>query len=134
FVAQTKNLRRTYCRHCKKYMHRDVMAGHNICNILQGHIMQERPDYLQPVDQYGNHPWKESRSKHLAQPKSASGPSQQASSGGGEDNRSVCKRQVREDDDENESEKGGKRPKTVVGKGTMTMNKGKPSTAIHIDS
>ncbi|KAG0098493.1 hypothetical protein BGZ93_011315 [Podila epicladia] len=134
FVAQTKNLRRLYCRHCKKYMHRDVMAGHNICNILQGHIKQERPDYLQPVDQYGNYPWKESRSKHKVQPKSASGPSQQASSGGGEDGHGVCKRRASEGDDENDSKKCGKRPKAVVGKRKTTMNKGKPSTAMHVDS
>ncbi|KAF9319607.1 hypothetical protein BG003_008714 [Podila horticola] len=109
FVAQTKNLRRLYCgHHCKKYMHRDVMAGHNTCNILRGHIKKERPDYLQPVDQYGNYPWKEKESKHKAQPKSAPGPSQQASSGGSGDNRGVRKRRATESDDKNENEKGGK--------------------------
>ncbi|KAF9368816.1 hypothetical protein CPB97_004232 [Podila verticillata] len=134
FVAQTQNLRRLYCGHCKKYMHRDVMARHNICNILLGHIKQQCPDYLQLVDQYGNYPWKEKGSKHKAQPKSASGPSQQASSGGGGDSCSVRKRRAGEGDDDNESEKGGKRPKAVVGKRKMTMNKGKASTAMHVDS
>jgi hypothetical protein len=38
-------------------MHRDVMAGHNICNVVRGHLFhQERPLYLQPVDEKGNHP------------------------------------------------------------------------------
>jgi len=41
-------------------MHRDIMAGQNICNVLRSHVKkQERPDYLQPVDEYGNFPWKD---------------------------------------------------------------------------
>jgi len=32
-------------------MHRDVMAGHNICNAVQGHLLkQQRPFHLQPMD------------------------------------------------------------------------------------
>jgi len=39
-------------------MHRDIMAGHNICNVIQGHLLkQERPLYLQPKDENGNYPW-----------------------------------------------------------------------------
>ncbi|KAF9410370.1 hypothetical protein BGZ76_005528 [Entomortierella beljakovae] len=35
------------------------MAGHNICNIVRGHLLeQQRPEYLQPVDENGNYPWK----------------------------------------------------------------------------
>lgn len=41
-------------------MHRDVMAGHNICNAIQGHLFnQERPRYLQPRDANNNFPWSE---------------------------------------------------------------------------
>ncbi|KAF8920072.1 hypothetical protein BGZ58_004460 [Dissophora ornata] len=47
FVAQTKSIRRLYCTYCKKSMHRDVLAGHNIVNILKSHVeKQERPLYL----------------------------------------------------------------------------------------
>ncbi|KAG0220974.1 hypothetical protein BGW41_007389 [Actinomortierella wolfii] len=38
FVAQTQSIRRLYCPSCKKYMHRDIMAGHNICNVVLGHL------------------------------------------------------------------------------------------------
>ena len=59
FVAQTENIRRLYCPKCEKYLHRDVMAGHNMCNALRSHLESgERPDYLQPVDAEGNHLWK----------------------------------------------------------------------------
>ncbi|KAF8938778.1 hypothetical protein BGZ47_008442, partial [Haplosporangium gracile] len=47
---------------CQKYMHRDIMAGHNIADAIQGHLLnQQRPDYLQPVDSDGNYPWKQDR-------------------------------------------------------------------------
>ena len=39
-------------------MHRDIMAGHNMCNAAKAHLLyQERPRYLQPVDGEGNYPW-----------------------------------------------------------------------------
>ena len=39
-------------------MHRDVLAGHNMCNIIQGHLLdQERPHYLQPVYEDGTLVW-----------------------------------------------------------------------------
>jgi len=38
------------------------MAGHNICNVIRGHLLkQERPRYLQPKDINGNYPWEEKR-------------------------------------------------------------------------
>ncbi|KAG9060891.1 hypothetical protein KI688_007847 [Linnemannia hyalina] len=62
FVGQV-DLRRLYYSECKKYMHRDVMAGHNICNVIRGHLLkQERPRYLQPKDIDGNYPWEEKQS------------------------------------------------------------------------
>ncbi|KAG0250977.1 hypothetical protein DFQ27_009114 [Actinomortierella ambigua] len=58
FVSQTSSIRRLYCRHCQKYLHRDVMAGHNICNALLGHLEHhQRPLYLQPVAADGTYPW-----------------------------------------------------------------------------
>ncbi|KAG0265267.1 hypothetical protein BG011_005138 [Mortierella polycephala] len=36
FVGQVE-IRRSYCKTCKTHMHRDVMAGHNICNVARGH-------------------------------------------------------------------------------------------------
>ncbi|KAF9202300.1 hypothetical protein BGZ49_007506 [Haplosporangium sp. Z 27] len=34
------------------------MAGHNICNVVRGYLLyQQRPRYLQPVDENGNYPW-----------------------------------------------------------------------------
>ena len=39
-------------------MHRDVMAGHNMCNAILGQLEhQQRPLYLQPVDADGSYPW-----------------------------------------------------------------------------
>ncbi|KAG0303305.1 hypothetical protein BGZ98_006802 [Dissophora globulifera] len=59
FVAQVgDNIRCFYCTSCKKYMHRDIMAGQNICNVVLGHLIdQQRPLYLQPQDAEGNYPW-----------------------------------------------------------------------------
>ncbi|KAF9972776.1 hypothetical protein BGZ73_004027, partial [Actinomortierella ambigua] len=57
-VAQLENLRQLFCPTCKKYFHRDQMAGHNMANILRGHVQHgERPGYLQPVDDDGNLLW-----------------------------------------------------------------------------
>ncbi|KAF9138281.1 hypothetical protein BG015_002437 [Linnemannia schmuckeri] len=37
----------------QKYMHRDIMAGHNICNAIRGHLLdQQRPKVTD-----GNYPW-----------------------------------------------------------------------------
>lgn len=34
------------------------MAGHNMVNAVQGHLLhQQRPLYLQPVDEQGRYPW-----------------------------------------------------------------------------
>ncbi|KAF9080153.1 hypothetical protein BGX23_002572, partial [Mortierella sp. AD031] len=61
FVGQV-DIRRLYCTKCQKYMHRDVMAGHNIANAVQGHLLeQQRPLYLQPVDSDGKYPWMQDR-------------------------------------------------------------------------
>lgn len=59
FVGQVE-IRRLYCSKCKAYMHRDIMAGHNMCNVIRGHLRsQVRPLYLQPVDKDGKYPWME---------------------------------------------------------------------------
>ncbi|GJJ67737.1 hypothetical protein EMPS_00083 [Entomortierella parvispora] len=61
FVGQV-DLRRLYCPKCKVYMHRDVMAGHNMANIVRSHLVsQQRPKYLQPVDVNGEYPWEDGR-------------------------------------------------------------------------
>ncbi|KAG0012541.1 hypothetical protein BGZ80_011672, partial [Entomortierella chlamydospora] len=92
FVCQTESIRRLYCPNCRKYRHRDVLAGHNMCNILRAFVeRQERPDYLQPVDKDGNYPWKEKDGKTKDQPKNVPGPSKRASPG---------KRQVEEGNSE----------------------------------
>ena len=57
FVAQV-TLRQLYCPHCKAYFHRDVMAGHNLCNVIDGYLLQgHRPGYLQPIKADGTFPW-----------------------------------------------------------------------------
>ncbi|KAG9322616.1 hypothetical protein KVV02_002319 [Mortierella alpina] len=57
FVGQVE-IRRLFCSKCKSFMHRDIMAGHNICNAIRGHLReQQRPEYLQPVDKDGRLPW-----------------------------------------------------------------------------
>ncbi|KAF9921313.1 hypothetical protein FBU30_008692 [Linnemannia zychae] len=61
FVAKTESIRRLYCRNCRKYMHRDAMAGHNIANVILGHLVeQKRLRYLQPVTVDGKYPWDDS--------------------------------------------------------------------------
>ncbi|KAG0008895.1 hypothetical protein BGZ80_002945 [Entomortierella chlamydospora] len=65
-----------------KYRHRDVLEGHDMCNIPRASVeWQEQPDYLQPIDKDGNYPWKEKDSKTKDQPKSVPGPSKRASPG-----------------------------------------------------
>ncbi|KAF8950293.1 hypothetical protein BGZ52_003017 [Haplosporangium bisporale] len=59
FVGQV-DIRQLYCPTpvCGAKMHRDVMAGHNMCNVIQGHLLhQQRPHYLQPYDKDGNYIW-----------------------------------------------------------------------------
>ncbi|KAF9923723.1 hypothetical protein FBU30_006226, partial [Linnemannia zychae] len=64
FIAQAGNIRRFYCKTCGKYIHRDIAAAHNMCNILRSHVEnQERPSYLHPVDEFGNFPWKDQDNK-----------------------------------------------------------------------
>ncbi|KAG0267982.1 hypothetical protein BGZ95_002685, partial [Linnemannia exigua] len=59
FVSQA-NLRRLYCRNCGVFMHRDIMAADNMCNIVRGHLLEQRRSrYLQPVDAKGHYPWEE---------------------------------------------------------------------------
>ncbi|KAF9923642.1 hypothetical protein BGZ65_008753, partial [Modicella reniformis] len=50
------DLRRHYCQNCKTRIHRDVMAGHNIANIVRSHLIhQQQLLYLQPKDSQGNY-------------------------------------------------------------------------------
>ncbi|KAF9951295.1 hypothetical protein BGZ72_007152 [Mortierella alpina] len=57
FVAQVE-IRRLYCPCCKSYVHRDVLAAHNLSNVIFGHLKEQtRPLYLQPVDDDGHYPW-----------------------------------------------------------------------------
>ncbi|KAG9071582.1 hypothetical protein KI688_005795 [Linnemannia hyalina] len=57
FVGQV-GIRQLYCPTCGAKMHRDVMAGHNMCNIIQGHLLHhKRPHYLQPYDKNGVYIW-----------------------------------------------------------------------------
>ena len=64
FVGQV-NTRRLYCPHCKSFIHRDELAGHNMCNIIQGHLLdQVRPPYLQPVYEDGTLVWAPHKDKY----------------------------------------------------------------------
>ncbi|KAF9561473.1 hypothetical protein EC968_005761 [Mortierella alpina] len=57
FVAQV-TLRQLYCPHCRVYFHRDVMAGNNLCNVIDGYLQKgDRPEYLQPRNADGSYPW-----------------------------------------------------------------------------
>lgn len=126
FVAQTESIRRLYCGHCKKYMHRDVMAANNIVNILRSHVeQQQRPLYLHPVDKDGHYPWLERGDKSAVRPEDARGPSQQASSSGS--GRAGRKRQA--EDGDTDKEKAGKRVKATVAKQKATTTKGKATVA-----
>ncbi|KAF9274645.1 hypothetical protein BGZ74_004285 [Mortierella antarctica] len=68
FVGQV-DIRQLYCptSTCRVKIHRDVMAGHNMCNVIQGHLLhQQRPHYLQPFDKDGKHIWQlEERSQSV---------------------------------------------------------------------
>lgn len=41
FVGKV-DMHRIYCLKCKAFMHRDVMAGHNIANAVQGHLLTQQ--------------------------------------------------------------------------------------------
>ncbi|KAF9356649.1 hypothetical protein BGX26_004962 [Mortierella sp. AD094] len=57
FQVSTRGL---FCEDCGTPFHRDEMAGHNMVNVVQGHLLhQKRPLYLQPVDENGHYPWME---------------------------------------------------------------------------
>jgi hypothetical protein len=50
-------------------MHRDIMAGHNICNAIRGHLLeQQRPLYLQPQDNDGHYPWMQDKRSSRPRP------------------------------------------------------------------
>ncbi|TPX42742.1 hypothetical protein SeMB42_g05002 [Synchytrium endobioticum] len=52
-------MRRSYCRHCNKWYHRDVMAADNMVNIVRGYLEHdERPTYLKPPSKDKNAPMK----------------------------------------------------------------------------
>ncbi|KAF9089214.1 hypothetical protein BGX27_002542 [Mortierella sp. AM989] len=60
FFVPLVSVRRLFCEDCGALFHRDEMAGHNMVNIVQGHLLhQQRPLYLQPVDENGHYPWME---------------------------------------------------------------------------
>ncbi|KAG0064302.1 hypothetical protein BGZ92_005802 [Podila epicladia] len=121
FVGQPRNIRHSYCRNCKKYIHYDSMAGRNMVNVLHSYVeRQERPDYLHPVDEDGNYPWKESY-KHEAQSMSTSSASKGAGSKSGHD----CKWPVEGGGDvkDNVTKKGGSDDKD-----SMTEKKMKSKT------
>ncbi|KAG0031303.1 hypothetical protein BGZ82_007040 [Podila clonocystis] len=57
-VDQMESIRRLFCSNCKRFMHRDVVAGQNICNAVVGHLEHQRRSlYLQPVTANGSYPW-----------------------------------------------------------------------------
>ncbi|KAG0302199.1 hypothetical protein BGZ98_007691 [Dissophora globulifera] len=93
FVCQTKSLRRHYCFKCWKYRHRDVLEGHDICNILKSRVeQQERPLFLQPMKGDGSYVWVEKDGKNKdQQATSASPPPNQAAP------MSSCKRHMEGD-------------------------------------
>ncbi|KAF8976663.1 hypothetical protein BGZ46_008070 [Entomortierella lignicola] len=39
FVAQV-TIRQLFCPHCRKYYHRDIMAGENMSKMVQSYSMQ----------------------------------------------------------------------------------------------
>ena len=57
FVARVgRSFRRLYCKTCRKKLHRDTMAAHNMC-IQERLLHQRRLLYLQPRRQDGTYPW-----------------------------------------------------------------------------
>jgi hypothetical protein len=106
FVGQV-DLRRLYCPKCKVFMHRDVMAGHNMCNIIQGHLLnQKRPHYLQPRDSNGKYPWEDSsRPKRAWIPKSQWPSSSSASSVSASVKRGIKRKAIDDDGEDDKRQK-----------------------------
>lgn len=53
------SFRRLYCGKCRKMMHRDTMAAHNLCNIVREQLCHlRRPFYVQPRRKDGTYPWR----------------------------------------------------------------------------
>ncbi|KAG0328551.1 hypothetical protein BG004_002513 [Podila humilis] len=119
FVARSSSIRHLYCPHCKKFLHRDVMAGHNIVNILKSHVeKQERQLYLQPVDKDSNHLWLERGHQSAALARDAPAPSQQEGSSG-----SGARRNRKIDNgDEAHNEKDSKHTKAIIAKSRLSGN------------
>jgi hypothetical protein len=114
-------------------MHRDVMAGHNMVNILRSHVeQQQRPLYLHPVDKDGHYPWLERGCETMAQPKDAPSSLKQASSSVGRAGRAGRKRRAEEDGNA-EKERGGKHAKATIAKQKAATTKGK-ANAMQVDS
>jgi len=58
FVCATSDWRTLYCKTCKRFRQRDVMASDNMNNAIKDHLIhQQRPFYLQPQRQDGSYPW-----------------------------------------------------------------------------
>ncbi|KAG0377717.1 hypothetical protein BGX24_005552, partial [Mortierella sp. AD032] len=58
FVCATSNWRSLYCKTCKTFRQRDVMASNNMNAAVRSHLAdQQRPLYLQPKRQNGTYAW-----------------------------------------------------------------------------
>ncbi|KAF8902520.1 hypothetical protein BGZ58_006680, partial [Dissophora ornata] len=52
--------RTLYCKTCKCFRQRDVMASDNMNAAVKGHLIdQQRPLHLQPQRQNGTYPWRD---------------------------------------------------------------------------
>lgn len=94
-------------------------------NVMRSYVeRQERPDYLHPVDEDGNYPWKKGY-KHEAQPMSASG----ASKGTGSKSAHGRKRPAKEGGDEKDSptKKKTKSKTTTAGASESARGRKRPA-------
>ncbi|KAF9153146.1 hypothetical protein BG015_004007 [Linnemannia schmuckeri] len=58
FVCATSGWRTLYCKICKRFWQRDVMASDNMNNSIKNHLIhQQQPHYLQSRRQGGSYPW-----------------------------------------------------------------------------
>ncbi|KAF9545295.1 hypothetical protein EC957_011049, partial [Mortierella hygrophila] len=58
FVCATSDWRTLFCKICKRFWQRDVMASKNMNNAIKDHLIhQQRPLYLQPQRRDGTYPW-----------------------------------------------------------------------------
>ncbi|KAG9071286.1 hypothetical protein KI688_005497 [Linnemannia hyalina] len=58
FVCATSDWWTLFCKICKRFWQRDVMASKNMNNAIKGHLIhQQRPLYLQPQRRDGTYPW-----------------------------------------------------------------------------